>query len=45
MGSFDRPEHLYILIKETSVSYYPDLPLKSRSNLEAHKYLDKVLNG
>jgi len=45
MGSFDRPEHLYLLIKEKSVSYYPDMPLKSRSNLEAHKYLDKVLNG
>jgi len=45
MGSFDRPEHLYIIIKDNSVSYYPDLPLKSRSNLVAHKYLDKVLNG
>ncbi len=45
MGSFDRPEHLYLIIKEENVSYYPDLPLKSRSNLRAHKYLDKVLNG
>ncbi len=45
MGSFDRPEHLYLIIKENSVSYYPELPLKSRSNLEAHKYLNKVLNG
>ncbi len=45
MGSFDRPEHLYLIMKEGSVYYYPELPLKSRSNIEAHKELDKVLNG
>ncbi|WP_297443712.1 tRNA (guanosine(46)-N7)-methyltransferase TrmB [Sulfurimonas sp.] len=45
MGSFDRPEHLYILVKGDEVSYYPELPLKSRSNLNAHKELNKVLNG
>jgi len=45
MGSFDRPEHLYLIIKEESVSYYPALPLKSRSNLNAHQHLDRVLNG
>jgi len=45
MGSFDRPEHLYLIVKENSVSYYPELPLKSRSNLMSHQYLDKVLNG
>ena len=45
MGSFDRPEHLYLIIKEKSVIYYPDLPLKSRSNLKAHQELDRVLNG
>lgn len=45
MGSFDRPEHLYLIIKKNSVSYYPELPLKSRSNLSSHQYLDKVLNG
>ena len=45
MGSFDRPEHLYVLIDDTQVSYYPHLPLKSRSNLVAHKYLDGVLHG
>jgi len=45
MGNFNRPEHLYILIENDKVSYYPDLPLKSRSNLSAHKFLDKVLNG
>ncbi|MDB2562844.1 tRNA (guanosine(46)-N7)-methyltransferase TrmB [Sulfurimonas sp.] len=45
MGSFDRPEHLYVLIDEKNVSYYPHLPLKSKSNLIAHKYLDGVLHG
>ena len=45
MGSFDRPEHLYIIVKKGSTSYYPDLPLKSKSNLLAHSHLDKVLNG
>ena len=45
MGSFDRPEHLYLIIKENNVSYYPELPLKSRSNLLAHQFLNKVLNG
>lgn len=45
MGSFDRPEHLYIIIRGEDVSYYPELPLKSKSNLLAHKYLDEVLNG
>ena len=45
MGSFDRPEHLYLIVKKNSVSYYPELPLKSRSNLMSHQYLDKVLNG
>ena len=45
MGSFDRPEHLYVLIDDTKVSYYPHLPLKSRSNLIAHTYLEGVLHG
>ncbi len=45
MGSFDRPEHLYVIVKDKSISYYPTLPLKSKSNLVAHKFLDGVLNG
>jgi len=45
MGSFDRPEHLYILIQNNRVSYYRNLPLKSKSNLVAHKFLDKVFHG
>ncbi|NOR57188.1 MAG: tRNA (guanosine(46)-N7)-methyltransferase TrmB, partial [Sulfurimonas sp.] len=45
LGSFDRPEHLYVMLRDKTASYYPTLPLKSKSNLLAHKYLDEVFNG
>jgi tRNA (guanine-N7-)-methyltransferase len=45
MGSFDRPEHMYLLINGNKASYFDNLPLKSRSNLKAHSYLNKVLHG
>ncbi|WP_294966820.1 tRNA (guanosine(46)-N7)-methyltransferase TrmB [Sulfurimonas sp.] len=45
LGSFDRPEHLYVIISDNAATYYPTLPLKSKSNLLAHKYLDEVFNG
>ncbi len=45
MGSFDRPEHLYILIDDSVISYYRNLPLKSKSNLGAHKFLNEVFCG
>lgn len=45
LGSFDRPEHLYVVLRDKTASYYPTLPLKSKSNLLAHKYLDEVFNG
>lgn len=45
IGSFDRPEHLYVLIRDKKISYYPTLPLKSKSNLVAHKFLDGIFNG
>ena len=45
MGSFDRPEHLYLIVTENTLSYYPQLPLRSPINLEAHKYLVKAVNG
>ena len=44
MGSFDKPEHLYLIIKEGIASYYPALPLKSKSNLKAHQFLDKMFH-
>ena len=45
MGSFDRPEHTYVIIETNKISYYPEIPLKSKSNVSAHKFLDKVING
>lgn len=45
MGSFDRPEHLYLIVRDKSAEYFPSLPLKSKSNLLAHTFLDKVLHG
>ncbi len=45
MGSFNRPEHLYVLINSNKISYYPIEPLKSKSNLIAHDFLNGVLNG
>ncbi|MCW8837640.1 MAG: tRNA (guanosine(46)-N7)-methyltransferase TrmB [Thiovulaceae bacterium] len=45
MGSFDRPEHLYVVVRGKDINYYPSMPLKSKSNLRAHKFLNEVLNG
>jgi len=45
MGSFDRPEHLYVIVKQHGASYFPSLPLKSKSNLLAQKFLKRLLNG
>ncbi|MBA1438363.1 MAG: tRNA (guanosine(46)-N7)-methyltransferase TrmB [Epsilonproteobacteria bacterium] len=45
MGSFDRPEHLYVIVKDDGVKYYPELPLRSRSNLQAHQHLKEILHG
>ncbi len=45
MGSFDRPEHLYVIVTNKNISYHPTLPLKSKSNLIAHKFLDGIFHG
>ncbi len=45
MGSFDRPEHLYVIIEDTNARYFPNLPLRSKANLQAHKQLNGVLHG
>ena len=44
-GSFDRPEHKYLLIKNGSVSYYPKKPVLSRSNIKAHMKIAEILSG
>ncbi|ABB44064.1 tRNA (guanine-N(7)-)-methyltransferase [Sulfurimonas denitrificans DSM 1251] len=43
MGNFDKPEHLYVIVKENKAYYYPKTPLRSKSNLMAHKLLNGVL--
>lgn len=45
MGSYERPEHVYLIIRDGIARYFPFLPLKSRTNLEAHKHLSRILNG
>ena len=45
MGSFDKPENLFVIVKEDSVNYFPSPPLKSKSNLFAHKLLNEALHG
>ncbi len=45
MGSFDRPEHLYVIIDTHSCRYYPAPPVASRSNLTIHNHLKALLHG
>ena len=45
MGTFARPEHLYLIIGENEASYFPLSPLKSHSNYEAHTALSELLYG
>ena len=44
-GSFDRPEHLYILTSKDDCRYYPRLPLRSKANIAAHQKIKEVLHG
>ncbi len=45
MGNFDRPEHVYVIVNKDKASYYPEFPLKSKSNIAAHQFLDGLLHG
>ncbi len=45
LGSFDRPEHLYVILKPSEAYYFPFMPVKSRSNLQAHNKLKEILHG
>ena len=45
MGSFDRPEHLYLIVKDGQARYFPTLPVRSSANLKAHILLDELLHG
>jgi len=43
-GSFDRPEHKYILLDKTSCRYFVSAPVKTMINYEAHKKITELLN-
>lgn len=42
-GSFDRPEHKYILIQEGGARYYPHDPVATRTNRNAHEKVKEWL--
>jgi len=43
-GSFDRPEHKYIVLTKTSCRYFVSPPVKTVVNHEAHKKMMELLN-
>jgi tRNA (guanine-N7-)-methyltransferase len=43
-GSFDRPEHKYILIEEHSCRYFVSPPVKTMVNYEAHQKIMELLS-
>ncbi|MEA1916254.1 MAG: tRNA (guanosine(46)-N7)-methyltransferase TrmB [Campylobacterota bacterium] len=45
IGSFDRPENLYLFINSGKLSYFPKSPIKTRTNLEIHNKLKEYING
>ncbi len=49
LGSFERPEHLYLKIADNSVSYFPNAPVASQSNVAMHfeliKHITRVADG
>lgn len=44
-GSFDRPEHKYILLEEESCRYFVSPPVKTTVNFQAHQKLIEQLKG
>ncbi|SFV64305.1 tRNA (guanine46-N7-)-methyltransferase [hydrothermal vent metagenome] len=42
-GSFDRPEHKYIIIDQNNSRYYPSTPVKTDVNYKAHKKIMEYL--
>lgn len=45
MGSFDRPEHVYLIVENNTPRYFPTLPVRSNANLKAHILLNELLHG
>lgn len=45
MGSFDRPEHLYLIVENGKARYFPTQPVRSSANMKAHILLNELLHG
>jgi tRNA (guanine-N7-)-methyltransferase len=45
LGSVDRPEHKYVLIRGSKAAYYPEAPVPTSTNLEAHKILTEWMHA
>lgn len=45
MGSFDRPEHLYLIVENGKPRYFPTQPVRSSANIQAHLLLNELLYG
>jgi len=43
-GSFDRPEHKYILIESDACRYFVSPPVRTKVNYEAHQKIMELLN-
>ena len=45
MGSFERPEHLYVIVGSDKSYYFPTEPVPSQINFAVHKVLDGLIHG
>ena len=45
MGSFERPEHMYVIVGANKSYYFPTEPVPSKINFSMHKKLDELLHG
>ncbi len=43
-GSFDRPEHKYIMVEQEKCRYYVSRPVKTKANYQAHQKIVEYLN-
>ena len=44
-GSFDRPEHKYLMFRVGELSYYPQNPVKTMTNYRAHQKIGECVYG
>jgi tRNA (guanine-N7-)-methyltransferase len=44
-GSFDRPEHKLLLVREGKASYYPQPPVRSATNVRAHSTIGEYIHA